>query len=294
MELTEYISGERFQGLADISVIPYGSAVGEKDCGFVIQQQTNNNYNTFYYDTNITEVPDYVQQARIIFVNTWTFDKFFKYIFPLLTGKYVFISHNSDISFDSRFESFLNDEKVIAWFSQNTELIHDKLFSLPIGIANQQYEHGNLALLKHIQTLDIKKENLVYKNFNIETNRDDRTRIDFITTSNGIRMHTGIQQINYFENLTKNVYVISPPGNGPDCHRVWECLYLNTIPVVRYSNTFNQFKDLPILFIDDWGTVTPSWLRAQYEFNGLPVPQKIVREKLSMSYWRDKINNFLQ
>jgi hypothetical protein len=50
MELDQFISGERFQALADISIIPYGSGNGEKECYFVKEQQKNNNYKVFYYD----------------------------------------------------------------------------------------------------------------------------------------------------------------------------------------------------------------------------------------------------
>ena len=294
MELDQFISGERFQGLADISIIPSGSEVGESDFYFVKDQQKNNNYNAFYYNEGIDTIPDYVQNAKIIFVNTWTFDKFFKYIFPLLTGKYIFISHNSDISFDSRFERYLNTEKVIAWFSQNTEIIHDKLFSLPIGIANQQYEHGDLPLLKHLCEQDIKKDNLVYKNFNCSTNSSERIFIDHITTANGILMHSNVQQKDYFYNLARSIFAVSPPGNGPDCHRVWECLYLNTVPIVKSSNTFNQFTDLPILFIDDWNTINKHWLQVRIELMQKSLSQSIIREKLSMSYWKNKINKFRQ
>jgi hypothetical protein len=115
MNIKDFITGEKFQALADVSVIPEGDSVGESNCDFVIKQQQNNNYNTFYYNAFTNTLPDYVQNARVIFVNGWTLDKFFNKIFPLLKNKYVFISHNSDSSFTNEYNNYLNDEKVLKW-----------------------------------------------------------------------------------------------------------------------------------------------------------------------------------
>ena len=82
MELNQFISGERIQKLAEISIIPVGDGNGESNCGFVIDQQKNNNYETFYYTGNTPDLPGEVITAKTLFVNTWTLNKFFNYIFP--------------------------------------------------------------------------------------------------------------------------------------------------------------------------------------------------------------------
>lgn len=260
MELDQFISGERFQALADVSIIPYGNDVGESECGFVKDQQKNNNYNAFYYNENTTKLPPEVQNAKKIFVNTWTLNKFFKYIFPLLENEYVFISHNSDISFDNKCEHFLNDKRVIKWYSQNIGINHPKLFSIPIGLGNQQYPHGNISLLNSIILRNHTKDNLVYKNFSIDTNQSERRVVDVITAKNNINMYASVPQNIYFEHLARSKFVINPKGNGPDCHRVWECLYLGAIPILVEHISFSQFKHLPILFIQDWNDVTVDFL----------------------------------
>ena len=286
MELNDFISGERFQAIAEVSIIPLGDAVGESECYFVKEQQKNNNYNAFYYTTDTNAIPDHVQNSKIIFVNTWTLDKFFATIYPLLKNKYIFISHNSDVSFDQKYEQYLNDKKVIKWYSQNALLVHPKLFSLPIGLGNQQYPHGNTHLLKSIIEKNIQKDILVFKNFNIDTNRHDRSIVNAITDVNGIPMSSGVNQTDYFEYIARSKFVISPPGNGPDCHRIWECLYLKTIPIVGNNSCFNQFKDLPILFIDRWEDVTITWLRSQLLNFSTDITYS---EKLTMKYWINTI-----
>jgi len=287
MNTSEFITGERFQALADVSVIPEGNLVGESNCDFVVKQQQNNNYNTFYYNDFTDTLPDYVQNARTIFVNNWTLDKFFNKIFPLLKNKYIFISHNSDAALTDTHTHFLNDKKVLKWYTQNKAINHKKLFTLPIGIANQQYSHGNLELLNQIIDNSFNKQYLVYKNFDIHTNFQTRSYIDHITTQNGILMSSKLDQTNYLAKLAKSIFCISPPGNGIDCHRVWECLYLNTVPIIQYDNCYEQFKHLPILFIDDWKDVTIEFLNKS--INAFQPSLKNTLPELSMVYWKEKI-----
>jgi hypothetical protein len=287
MNIEDFITGERFQALADVSIIPEGDLVGESNCDFVIKQQQNNSYKTFYYNSCTNTLPDYVQNARVIFVNTWTLDKFFSIIFPLLKNEYVFISHNSDSAFSNSYINYLNEKKVIKWYSQNKTLNHEKLFALPIGIANQQYPHGNLELLNQIINTSPDKEHIVYKNFDIYTNFQIRSHIDYITSQNGIAMDSRVDQPNYLTNIAKSIFCVSPPGNGVDCHRVWECLYLKTIPIIKYDNCYEQFKHLPILFIDDWSKVTIDFLNSSVE----PFQQNLKNNlvELNMSYWKTNI-----
>lgn len=284
MELENFISGERFQALADISFIPIGNSNGESECGFVRDQQRNNNYNIFLYDENTTVLPD-MAHVKTIFVNTWTLDKFLLVIFPLLPGSYTFISHNSDLGIEEKHHSALDSEKVVAWFSQNTYTNHPKLVSLPIGLGNQQYPHGDVHLLKEIMDAKTEKQLLVFKNFNIDTNPSVRIKVNIETTRNQIDMWDNLPQHDYLNRVAQSAFVISPPGNGMDCHRIWECIYLKAIPVVQNNTAFTQFRDLPILFIDDWNSVTNDFLRNKLE----KIPENKLPAELMLDHWRSKI-----
>jgi hypothetical protein len=286
LELNQFISGERFQALADISLIPYGSDVGEKEFYFVKEQQKNNNYKAFYYDESTKSLPDEVHNARVLFVNTWTLRKFFNIIFPLLKNSHVFISHNSDMALEPDHVKYLEDARVIKWFSQNAYIQHPKLFALPIGLGNQQYPHGNLPLLKsNIETKHTKK-NLVFKNFSIDTNRAVRTAVNQITQENEFAMFPSMSQDQYFYWLATCAFSISPPGNGVDCHRVWESLYHRVVPIVQKHPCFEQFSHLPILFIDDWRQVTKEFLRSKLNMMN-EFPDYI--KELDMRYWEGLI-----
>jgi hypothetical protein len=47
-------------------------------------------------------------------------------------------------------------------------------------------------------------------------------------------------------------FVLSPPGNGNDCHRTWEALYLGAIPIVQAGSLAPSIcEQLPILVLSD-------------------------------------------
>ena len=47
--------------------------------------------------------------------------------------------------------------------------------------------------------------------------------------------------------ISKFKFVLSPPGAGIDCHRTWELLYLDCIPIVQSSTINELYDDLPVL-----------------------------------------------
>ena len=64
--------------------------------------------------------------------------------------------------------------------------------------------------------------------------------------------------------LASYKFAISPEGNGIDCHRTWECLYLGVIPIVKNSNPMSYFKELPILFVDDYSCINNDFLNSSH------------------------------
>lgn len=47
-------------------------------------------------------------------------------------------------------------------------------------------------------------------------------------------------------------FVVSPQGNGRDCHRTWELLALGSIPIVHTSSLDILYDDLPVVIVNDW------------------------------------------
>lgn len=80
----------------------------------------------------------------------------------------------------------------------------------------------------------------------------------------------GIQNIkldpsDYFAKLPSYKFVISPEGNGIDCHRHYEALIAGCIPIVEYHlGIQGKYGDCPILYTRDYSEITPEYLEQKY------------------------------
>jgi hypothetical protein len=84
-----------------------------------------------------------------------------------------------------------------------------------------------------------------------------------------------------WKNMLNFKYVISPHGNGLDCHRTWEAIFLGCIPIVRTSALDPLFEGLPVLIVREWSHITQRLLDTfQPDYSQL--------EKLELSHWSNK------
>ena len=88
--------------------------------------------------------------------------------------------------------------------------------------------------------------------------------------------------------LAASRFVACPRGAAIDTFRLWDCLYLGTIPIVVKEAIFHdQLADLPILFldrVDDFEKLDEARLEKTYE-NFLEMEFNYT--KLKMSHWID-------
>lgn len=270
------ISGELFQSLAQISFTSGYNDIINKQISMIPQNVKVIN------EFPVSEIKNY----KRIFIYSHDIIKFMDKFYDHLNDGTIILSHNSDIGVGPECLKYLEGTKISKWFGQNRSVSHPKLFSLPIGLANSQWPHGNQQVLNEKSSANNQKTYLVYKNFDIGTNYGKRMMVNEITNRNKIPMDSNRPFNEYIDILSKSCFVIAPPGNGVDCHRIWECLKLRTIPIVEYHECFSQFTHLPILFIDSWERITPDFLRANVSMLDnfkTPLPE------LDIEYWRNII-----
>lgn len=195
----------------------------------------------------------------IYFVKTDLLDLFYKKFKP--NFEYKLISHNSDLHINELFLKLLNDRYLVKWFGQNIEYFHPKLSSIPIGIANEIWEHGDQSKFqKHILEFDNYKEKLIYCNFDVSTNPIEREKCIQSMIRNKITIAPKTNFDNYLQELQSSFFSISPNGNGVDCHKTWESMYLKTVPIVTKSINISFYTHYPLLIIKDWETFDKSIL----------------------------------
>jgi glycosyltransferase involved in cell wall biosynthesis len=70
----------------------------------------------------------------------------------------------------------------------------------------------------------------------------------------------------YYDTLPTYKFVVSPEGNGIDCHRHYEALMAGCIPIIeRNPLTEEKYKGCPVMYTDDYSEITPAYLDAKYE-----------------------------
>lgn len=216
----------------------------------------------------------------------------------------TFITHNSDYHITNQL--IKNGPKFKKWFCQNKETDNLNVFSIPIGLENFEphfgpdSKFGRYSSLPHfgpqkkdyiylLSCNENEHKNLVYMNFNCNTRPYERNIIkNYFNQFNWIYKKQNIDWKEYYRDTTNSKFIISPRGNGVDCHRIWESLYLRTIPIVKKEFFMEEFADLPILFIDSWDQVTEEFLLLKYdEYKN----KKFDLSKLKISEWKKIIND---
>lgn len=186
----------------------------------------------------------------IIFIKTdFVFD-FFK--LEDFNFDYIIITHNSDIAICGKYKEILERGRLIRWYAQNVNFIHAKLISIPIGFANECWPHGNISTIQKVLDLDLNKSNLIYSNFDLSTNYIERSKCLFNLKRNKLSLAEKSSFENYLVEMKKSYFCISPNGNGVDCHKTWEALYLGVVPIVTRSINIEFYYSYPIYVIDDW------------------------------------------
>ena len=248
------------------------------------------------FDETTTELnPAIVRTGDIIFVKTDYLNEFFSTIHPHIKARYIIITHNSDYAAPRSFTRFLDDDKIIAWFGQNpSNKYHPKFIGIPIGLANQCWDHGNIENFKKAAggtgVPRYNKRFLLGINFRPATNYDIRRPVFemFINKPfcTDIRHHN---HLNYLQLTAETKFILCPEGNGLDCHRTWEALYMGAIPILTHSNMDPVLEGLPILIIDDWNQLTQEFLEQKYEEI---FQQSFHWKKMYFTYWKSLIESY--
>lgn len=217
--------------------------------------------------------------------------------FPKLVaiGKpFVLVTHHSDVTIDHSFLYYANHHLLIHWYAQNCILKHTRLTAIPIGLEDRRFHcHGRMAEMNKMRQLSqlnkTKRKNRIIYSFNIQTNKPERQTAYNNLQQSSVADEYERNPVRYKKDLINYKFVASPPGNGLDCHRTWEALYFEVIPIVIQSDLYDVMPGFPGLIISDWGevvTMSESYLNNQYQEKLLQL--RAFRLQWA-SYWKSKI-----
>ena len=269
-------------------------------------------YNYKYDFTKLTD-------NSVIYIATSAMPFFIMQVFKNIKNKFILVTGDSDctVPYDilpsnEEFIKFIESDKILHWFAQNCVVTHSKITQIPIGLdyhtmskrdhswgiktspTNQEYFLKNIKL--HSKPFYERKIK-AYSNFHFFTTTkfgyDRKDAIKNISENLIDYESTKIQRIYTWKNQTEYAFVVSPHGNGLDCHRTWEALCLGCIPIVKTSPLDNLYIDLPVLIVDDWASLNQELLdNTVIEFTHKHYQHFFNYEKLTLQYWIQKINSY--
>lgn len=235
--------------------------------------------------------PKSVTPKSTVFVNGDYIAEYFQKIHPYIECDYILVTHNSDASMPGDFRPFLDDEKIIAWFTANIEGDPSpKLHPLPLGIANRTLPFGNVDMIKKVKEARPAKEHLLYFNLTIQNYLPERWAVYQIFKQAPFCYRPIKKRFEHYAmDVMSSQFILSPRGVGPDTYRLWESLYLDSYPVTKSSALDPLFKNLPVVVVKDWKDVTESFLNQQYE---IMKKTQYDKKKLDIAYWINMIDSF--
>ena len=206
-------------------------------------------------------------------------------------NRLVLISSESDRPITGEFLGRCPPQ-IAHWFSTNIEAEDERLEALPLGLSNSYCDITLKASLIAEKSREVtERSKWLYVNFRTSSNPAVREPImqsfrsirsvDWVTLQEG-----GLTLEDYLTEMTSHRFVLCPPGNGIDTHRLWEALYSRTIPVALGAPAMAAFRDLPILFAEDFKKLTRDFLAGEYERIRT---SQWNWPKLFLPWWRERI-----
>lgn len=237
--------------------------------------------------------PKDVQLGDTVFVEYDLLKRFDRKYLPKIRNRFILITPNCESGTDNpqpgRYSHLLESEKLSAWFVQNIDREpSDRVIPIPIGLANQVWPHGQVSILRQVLSSAEKvRDCFIYVNFSVHTNESARKPCldHFLAlTTSVVKKPISFQE--YLQDLSHTVFVVSPPGNGQDCHRTWEALLMGCYPIVLSSTLNPLYEELPVVIVSDWSEVTQEFLqKKQEEFRN----KSWNYEKLYAPYWYKQV-----
>lgn len=230
------------------------------------------------------------KQNCVIFCKT----DYLKQLFAIVSNSrfnHVLITNNSDFPIT---ETLYNSapKNIKFWFAENVDVVKPNLFSIPIAL--ERHWGGGVSwdyiIIERILDRPKTLVNEFYMNINVGNNPAKRQPI--VDKFKNFKTVTIEKQRLSFEDYLRQVYahkyVLAPQGNGIDCHRTWETLYLDSIPIVERNIINTEFRNkhnINMIYFDEIDN--NGNINSNFKINNN-------KEFLNFDYWKNFILRFFK
>jgi len=249
-----------------------------------------------------------IRNGDLVWVRVSWLGSFIRQVLPLVNSRFVLVTGDSDNMVPGHIgptaRTILTDERVIRWFAQNCHGLMERLRPLPIGIdfhtvsekpywgepmssAAEQESKLN-AIAASLPPVESRVRQ-VYLDFRVHSSRYGGREViaeQLKTNPLAFCEPTQLSRSGSWRARGEFAFVVSPHGNGLDCHRTWEALALGHIVLVPTSPLDRLYIGLPVVSIKEWTDVTPENLELWLEMYG-PLTRRTAR--LTSRWWVEQM-----
>lgn len=203
-------------------------------------------------------------------------------------GRYRIVMGKHDFTFDDAVFERL-PENVLSLATCNLDSRDPRARVFPMG---RDFRAREAAVARAPLPADA-RDTLCYANFSVNTH-PSRPQLakaleakPFVTTEHmGAFLDYPISRETFIDRLARSKFAIAPRGNGIESFRMWDCLNLGVVPVVRREAAlFDALEDLPILFVAEWSDFLD---RTEADLEALfaeMLDRTYDYRKITLSYW---------
>ena len=189
-----------------------------------------------------------------------------------------------------------NNKFITSVFCQNYDLAfkHFKIKPILLGIDYHSISNKLSPLEQEAKLLNIYKNSLpfekrlnrTYSFFQFQMfNRHNRDRYVAKDALNKVNFNdyqkSKMNREDTWKKIVQYQWIISPHGNGLDCHRTYEAIALGCIPNVKTSTLDLMYKDMPIIILNDWNDISLELLNEKTK-----EALKKSKDTITLNYWK--------
>ena len=195
----------------------------------------------------------------------------------------------------------LNSNKIISWYTQNYDGTkkNSKIKHYPIGLdfhtPSKKLKMSIDDVYKYYTNIkqNSNKKNQIFCDSHLNHSHKERQRMKSILKNNKniYFLKKKVSLFKLHEYYNNYLFIISPRGNGLDCHRTWEILLHGSIPIVKSSSLDDMYtrNQLPVVILKNWDELNVKNLNTKLEkwkqtYINYTKPEHII-ERFKSSYW---------
>ncbi len=253
-----------------------------------------------------------IREGDLVWVRHIALPQFVSEVLPGIRHRFALVTGDEDWSIPSSFTAarqLLESDNLVCWFTQNNDGTDTtgKVSGIPIGLdfhtisnrrkwghwpATPSEQEAELVQLLGRMPKTADREPLVHADFHFNKHKHNsrsETRHD-VQTALGknpliVFQQQKVRRIELWREKTRYRFVVSPHGNGLDCHRTWESLVLGNIVIVKSSSLDPLYEKLPVVIVQDWREIDQANLARWTEQHANTFERPDVQERLTNRFW---------